>query len=37
MSHDNLTGGDPSCDEYYSLMDDAETGEVHGGRETCPL
>lgn len=37
LSRDNLTGGDPSCDEYYSLMDNAETSEVHGGRETYPL
>lgn len=37
LSRDNLTGGDPSCDEYYSPMDDAENSEVHGGRETCPL
>ena len=37
MSRDNLTGGDPSCEGYYSLMDSAETGEVHGGRKTCPL
>lgn len=37
MSRDNLTGGDPSCDGYYSLMDSAENSEVLDGQEACPL